>query len=83
MSKVTIADVARLANVSTSSVSNVLNSRTNLMRPDPKERIQHAIDKLGYTVNLAARQLKTGHAPIIGLIVPSVANPFCCTILPV
>jgi DNA-binding LacI/PurR family transcriptional regulator len=76
MSKVTIADVARLANVSTSSVSNVLNDRTNLMRPDTKVRIQHAIDKLGYTVNLAARQLKTGHAPIIGLIIPSVANPF-------
>jgi len=76
MSKITIADVARLAKVSTSSVSNVLNDRSNRMRPDTKVRIQHAIDKLGYTVNLAARQLKTGHAPIIGLIVPSVANPF-------
>ncbi len=76
MSKLTIADVARLAKVSPSSVSNVLNDRSNRMRPVTKERIQHVIEKLGYTPNLAARQLKTGQAPIIGLIVPSVANPF-------
>lgn len=74
--KVTIADVARLAEVSMSSVSNVLNGRSGKMRKSTKERIQQAISKLGYTPNLAARQLKTGFSPIIGLIVPSVANPF-------
>jgi DNA-binding LacI/PurR family transcriptional regulator len=76
MTKITISDVARLANVSTSSVSNVLNGRTQRMRPDTMARIQHAIKQLGYTPNLAARQLKTGHSPFIGLIVPSVADPF-------
>lgn len=76
MPKTTIADVARLARVSTSSVSNVLNGRSQRMRPDTQDRIEHAIEKLGYTPNLAARQLKTGKSPIIGLIVPSVANPF-------
>lgn len=74
--KVTIADVARLAGVSTSSVSNVLNGRANRMRPSTGERILQAIQQLGYTPNLAARQLKTGHSPFIGLIVPSVANLF-------
>ncbi|MFT5697468.1 MAG: DNA-binding LacI/PurR family transcriptional regulator [Desulforhopalus sp.] len=73
---VTIADVARIAAVSISSVSNVLNGRSSRMRESTRERIQQAIDELGYTPNLAARQLKTGHSPIIGLIVPSVANPF-------
>ena len=76
MPKTTIADVARLARVSTSSVSNVLNGRSQRMRPDTQDRIQHAIEQLGYTPNQAARQLKTGKSPIIGLIVPSVANPF-------
>ena len=76
MEKVTIADVARVAKVSPSSVSNVLNGRSDRMRASTKERIQRAIEQLGYTPNLAARQLKTGHTPIIGLIVPSVANPF-------
>jgi DNA-binding LacI/PurR family transcriptional regulator len=76
MPKVTITDVARAAKVSPSSVSNLLNGRTERMRPSTKERIEKAIEQLGYTPNRAARQLKTGHAPIIGLIVPSVANPF-------
>lgn len=72
----TIADVARLAAVSISSVSNVLNGRSKRMRASTQERILQAITTLGYTPNLAARQLKTGQSPIIGLIVPSVANPF-------
>jgi DNA-binding LacI/PurR family transcriptional regulator len=74
--KVTITDVAQLAGVSPSTVSNLLNGRSQRMRPATQERIHNAIEELGYTPNQAARQLKTGHAPIIGLIVPSVANPF-------
>ena len=76
MAKTTIADVARLAHVSTSSVSNILNGRSQRMRPDTRDRIIDAIRQLGYTPNFAARQLKTGHSPFIGLIVPSVADPF-------
>ena len=76
MSKATINDVARLARVSTSSVSNLLNGRSQRMRAETRDRIRLAIEELGYTPNLAARQLKTGHSMIIGLIVPSVANPF-------
>ncbi|GAC1385895.1 MAG: LacI family DNA-binding transcriptional regulator [Herpetosiphon sp.] len=73
---VTIHDVARVANVSTSTVSNLLNDRNDRMRPETTQRIHAAIDQLGYVPNRIARQLKTGHVPIIGLIVPSVANPF-------
>lgn len=76
MAKTTIADVARLADVSTSSVSNLLNGRSQRMRPATEKRIQDAIKKLGYTPSFAARQLKTGHSPFIGLIVPSIADPF-------
>lgn len=76
MAKTTIADVARLANVSVSSVSNLLNDRSQRMRPATRKRIQDAIEQLGYTPSLAARQLKTGLSPFIGLIVPSVADPF-------
>ncbi|MGB1249517.1 MAG: LacI family DNA-binding transcriptional regulator [Candidatus Promineifilaceae bacterium] len=74
--KVTITDVARTAEVSVSTVSNLLNGRSKRMRPQTQDRIRHAIKTLGYTPNQAARQLKTGHARIVGLIVPSVANPF-------
>jgi DNA-binding LacI/PurR family transcriptional regulator len=72
----TIQDVARLAHVSVSSVSNVLNGRADRMRPDTHARIQEAIRKLGYRPSQAARQLKTGRIPILGLLVPTTANPF-------
>jgi DNA-binding LacI/PurR family transcriptional regulator len=46
------------------------------MRPETLTRIQQAIEKLGYRRSWAARQLKTGFIPVLGLLVPSVANPF-------
>ena len=71
-----ILDVARAAGVSTASVSNFLNGRYGEMRADTRQRIADAVEALGYVRNIAARQLKTGHAPIIALLVPSVANPY-------
>ncbi|CAM4026385.1 LacI family DNA-binding transcriptional regulator [Bordetella muralis] len=71
----TIQDVARLANVSVSSVSNVLNGRAERMRQDTFARIEQAIEKLGYRPNQIARHLKTGHIPILGLLVPTTSNP--------
>lgn len=73
---VTIEDVALLAKTSQSTVSNVLNGRLERMRPETRDRIEWAIEQLDYTPNQAARQLKTGQVPILGLIIPSVANPF-------
>jgi DNA-binding LacI/PurR family transcriptional regulator len=73
---VTIQDVALLAQTSPSTVSNLLNGRVDRMRPDTRERIERAMDQLGYQPSQVARQLRTGQAPILGLIIPSVANPF-------
>lgn len=75
-SKVTISDVARQAGVSPSTVSNYFNDRLGQMRPATQERIVKAIADLGYKPNQAARLLKTGYVPVLGLIIPSVANPF-------
>lgn len=73
---VTIHDVARAANVSPSTVSNVLNGRSERMAPETCDRVRRAMADLGYAPNQVARSLKTGFLPTIGLIVPSVANPF-------
>lgn len=73
---VTIQEVATLAGTSTSTVSNLLNGRVDRMRPETRRRIEVAMEQLGYQANRAARQLKTGQAPIVGLVIPSVANPF-------
>lgn len=71
----TIQDVARAAGVSVSTISNVLNGRVDRMRPETLQRVEAAIAALGYRPNRAARQLKTGHTPMLGLLVPSIANP--------
>ncbi|CAN5601823.1 LacI family DNA-binding transcriptional regulator [soil metagenome] len=73
---VTIQDVAVLSGTSASTVSNLLNGRIEKMRPETRERIERAMVQLGYRANEVARHLKTGQAPIIGLVIPSVANPF-------
>ena len=71
----TIHDVAALAGVSVSSVSNVLNKRSSKLSAATFKRVEQAIDTLDYRPNLIARQLKTGHTPMLGLLVPSTANP--------
>jgi DNA-binding LacI/PurR family transcriptional regulator len=71
----TIHDVAALAGVSTSSVSNVLNGRTEKLSAATYSRVEEAIRTLAFRPNRVARQLKTGHTPMLGLLVPSTANP--------
>jgi DNA-binding LacI/PurR family transcriptional regulator len=72
---VRIQDVARRAGVSISTISNALNGRTARMSAQTLARIEATIAELGFRPNRAARQLKTGHNPILGLLVPSIANP--------
>lgn len=75
-SRASIRDVAALAGTSISTVSNLLNGRPHRMRSDTVQRIEAAIESLDYRPNRSARTLKTGFTPAIGLLVPSVANPF-------
>lgn len=76
MREVTIHDVARASRVSPSSVSNYLNGRHHQMRPETRDRIRSVIETLNYKPNSAARELKPGYAPVLGLLVPSTANQF-------
>lgn len=62
----TLATVAAAAGVSRQTVSNALNS-PELLRPDTLERVQRAIDHLGYTPNRAARNLRTRTSHLVGL----------------
>jgi len=71
----TIADVATRASVSVSTVSNVLNGRVERMGAETLARVHQAISALDYRPNRAAQQLKTGRTPMLGLLVPSIANP--------
>ncbi|HYO40041.1 MAG TPA: LacI family DNA-binding transcriptional regulator [Nocardioidaceae bacterium] len=62
----TLATVALEAGVSRQTVSNALNA-PELLRPDTLHRVQQAIEKLGYSPNRAARNLRTRSSHLVGL----------------
>lgn len=70
-----IKDVAKKAGVSVSTVSNVINGRTNQMRKETLERIEQCIKDLHYLPNKSAQQLKSGQVKMIGVLIPSFMNP--------
>ena len=70
-----VRDVATLAGVSVGTVSNVLNHPEKVSAA-VAERVNAAIEELGYVRNEAARQLRVGRSTSIGLIVLDVRNPF-------
>ncbi|MFH0881353.1 MAG: LacI family DNA-binding transcriptional regulator [bacterium] len=67
VSSPTIRDVSRLANVSVSTVSAVINNKS-IVHPETVARINAAIDKLNYTPRRSARGLASGRSGNIGFI---------------
>src|SRR6478736_4363538 len=74
----TSADVARLAGVSRSTISLVLNGRASTVRISLKtrERVLSAAAELGYTPNHAARSLRQRSTKIITFVLPTLENPY-------
>ena len=71
----TLADVAKLAGVSRSTVSNVVR-RAEVVAPRTRRRVLAAIEQLDYRPNALARQLLRGRSTIIGIIAHDLQNPF-------
>lgn len=71
--KITLADVAAIADVSPITVSRALRD-PDKVSPDAKARIATAINRLGYVPDPAARALASGRTDIVGVIIPSVSN---------
>ncbi|ADK80298.1 LacI family DNA-binding transcriptional regulator [Sediminispirochaeta smaragdinae] len=74
--KVTIKDIARMCGVSVTTVSRVLNNKTESIGKDTVVRIRKKIEELGYRPNSVARSMITGRSHTVGLVVPDVRNPF-------
>ncbi|WP_029144815.1 LacI family DNA-binding transcriptional regulator [Microbacterium luticocti] len=72
---VSVRDVAEAAGVSVGTVSNVLNRPDKVSAPTV-ERVQRAIERLGFVRNDAARQLRVGRSRALGLVVLDIRNPF-------
>lgn len=70
---VTIKDVAKLANVSISTVSRVIND-SKPVSEEVKKRVLEVIKETGYTPNPVARSLVMKKSRLIGVIVPSIGS---------
>ena len=71
----TIVDVARLAGVTPTTVSRVINNR-GYISEKTKKRVQEAMDELGYQPNEIARSLTKQKSNTIGVIVPHISHPY-------
>ena len=68
-------DVARLAGVSTATVSAVMNG-IPIVSPKRTQRVQEAMAALDYHPDAVARSLRTGKTQFVGLVIPDITNPF-------
>lgn len=76
----TIKDVAKMADVSISTVSRVIND-SKPVSPEARRRVLHAIEVLDYKPNEVARSLVTKKSNLIGVIVDDIGSPYVSQIL--
>ncbi len=85
--KIQMVDIARMAGVSTSTVSRALNG-SSLINEETRQRITDLAKSLSYTINLSAKNLRSGENRTIGVVIPyqdqirqDVTDPFFMTML--
>ncbi len=73
--RATIREVARLAEVSLGTISNYLNDNKPIA-PETRDRIEAAIDQLGFIPNAGVRVMRGGRSHAIAFLIPDSGNPF-------
>ncbi|SCC37867.1 transcriptional regulator, LacI family [Fictibacillus enclensis] len=81
MKTITIADVARHANVSKSTVSQFLNQRFDYMSEKTKRKIEATIQELNYQPNFVARSLKQKSTFTVGVVVANILHTFSTQVI--
>ena len=71
----TMKDVARLAGVSTSTVSHVINNN-RFVSDSVRDKVLSAVQELNYAPSALARSLKLNQTRTIGMLVTTSNNPF-------
>ena len=71
----TMRDVAALAGVSAKTVSRVFNDDEHVL-PETRTRVELALRELNYVPNAVATTFRTGRAPVVGVVVPDMLDPF-------
>lgn len=74
--RVTLADIAHLTGLSTTTVSMILNNRGEQfkIKPETCQRVKEIAQQKGYRANVYAKSLKTKRADTIGLVIPDLTN---------
>ena len=73
-------EVAKLAGVSSSTVSRVLSKNPNISA-ETVQRVMAAVEKLHYHPNVHARRLAVGKSDLFGLVISEIANPYFAEII--
>ncbi|MFC7343636.1 LacI family DNA-binding transcriptional regulator [Saccharopolyspora griseoalba] len=71
----TMADVARVAGVSTATVSHVING-TRTVRQETRRAVEAAVEVTGYSPNTLARSLATGGTRSVAVVMSAISNPY-------
>lgn len=77
---VRLKDVAARAGTSTKTASRVINGDPRVS-DETRQRVEAAVEELGYQVDLLARSLRRGVDDTIGIVVPTIGDPFFARIL--
>lgn len=76
----TMKEVAKLAGVSPSTVSRVLN-KTQYISAETEKRVLEVVGKLNYYKNIHAKRLSTGQSDLFGLVISEITNPYFLEII--
>ncbi|UQZ83697.1 Catabolite control protein A [Paenibacillus konkukensis] len=79
--RVTIHDIARIAGVSPATVSRVLSKSSYPVSSDMRKKIERLAEEHDYIPNMVGKQLKTHKNMTIGVIVPTISNPFYSSVV--
>lgn len=71
--KLTLEKIGKLAGVSRSTVSRVINDYPHI-KPEVRERVRRVIEETGYQPNSVARSLASSKSKVLGLVIPSIIN---------
>lgn len=74
--KYTIKDIARLAGVSTATVSKVINRKDHEITETTRKKVMSIVRQYNYVPNRIASSMVTKKTHTIGLIIPDISNPF-------
>ena len=76
MSKVTLKDIAKIANISSAAVSIILNNKPSRISEEKKAEVKKIAKELNYRPNIIARSLLSTSTKTIGILIPDIENPF-------